>query len=167
MKAFRSALLGLLLLAAAGTAAHAQDVGLPLGATPSPVVIEDLEGNAVDLGEFIGKRPVMLQFWAQWCEICEELLPQVRAAKKKFGDRAEFLLVGVAVNQTPRSIKRHVAKHRMPGRVLWDVNGRATRAFMAPSTSYVVVLDKRGSVVYTGVGEEQDIVAAVQKAMRR
>jgi TATA-box binding protein (TBP) (component of TFIID and TFIIIB) len=30
-----------------------------------------------------------------------------------------------------------------------------------------VVVDKAGKVVYTGVGGEQDIDAAVQKAMRR
>ena len=31
----------------------------------------------------------------------------------------------------------------------------ATRAYQAPSTSYVVVLDAKGRVVYTGVGADQ------------
>ena len=53
----------------------------------------------------------------------------------------------------------------MPGRVLWDTRGRATRAFQAPTTSYIVVLDAQGRVVYSGAGEEQDVVAAVEKAV--
>jgi hypothetical protein len=37
---------------------------------------------------------------------------------------------------------------------------------MAPSTSYVVVLDAAGRVVYTGVGAEQDLAAVVAKLVK-
>jgi hypothetical protein len=69
------------------------------------------------------------------------------------------------VNQTPRTIRRHVDRHEMPGRVLFDARGRAARAFMAPTTSYVVALDAQGRVVYTGVGADQDIARAAARAM--
>jgi hypothetical protein len=36
---------------------------------------------------------------------------------------------------------------------------------MAPTTSYVVALDARGRVVYTGVGEDQDIAGAARRAV--
>jgi ribosomal protein S5 len=36
--------------------------------------------------------------------------------------------------------------------------------FLVPATSYVIVLDRNGKVVYTGVGGDQDLVAAVRKA---
>ena len=39
------------------------------------------------------------------------------------------------------------------------------RAFDAPATSYVVVLDKTGKVVYTGLGGKQNLDAAIQKAL--
>ena len=35
-----------------------------------------------------------------------------------------------------------------------------------PATSYVVVTDRTGKVVYTGLGGEQDIEAAIQKALK-
>jgi len=47
---------------------------------------------------------------------------------------------------------------------LWDGNGAAVRAFQAPSTSYIAVLDSKGRVVYTGVGEDQNIEAAMETA---
>ena len=34
-----------------------------------------------------------------------------------------------------------------------------------PATSYVVVLDKKGKVVYTGLGGKQDLEAAIRKAL--
>jgi len=38
-------------------------------------------------------------------------------------------------------------------------------AYDVPATSYVVVADKTGKVVYTGVGGTQNIDAAIRKAM--
>ena len=52
-------LTGLMLVAGVSTAAAQVEgeVGIPLGSMPAAVVIEDLDGQPVDLGEFIGKKP--------------------------------------------------------------------------------------------------------------
>src|SRR6267378_8650357 len=155
--------LGLLVMAPA--LARAQDViGIPVGETPPAVTLESLTGDSVALSQWIGKKPVLVEFWATWCPICAELLPRMAAAQKKFGDRAEFLVVAVAVNQSKNSVRRHLESHPMPFTFLWDGNGVAVRAFQAPSTSYIAVLDAKGRVVYTGVGADQDIEAALEKA---
>jgi thiol-disulfide isomerase/thioredoxin len=143
----------------------AQDViGIPVGQTPPAVTLENLNGDSVSLAQWIGKKPVIVEFWATWCPVCEELLPRMEAAQKKYGDKAEFIVVAVAVNQSKNSVRRHLQKHPMPFTFLWDGNGAAVRAFQAPSTSYIAVLDAKGRVVYTGVGENQDIEAALEKA---
>lgn len=157
-------LVGLLLLAPA--LLRGQDViGIPLGQTPPAVTVEDLNGDTVSLARWVGKKPVILEFWATWCPICEELLPRMEAAQKKYGDKAEFVVVAVAVNQSQSSVRRHIEKHPMPFTFVWDGNGAAVRAFQAPSTSYIAVLDAKGKVVYTGVGEDQNIEAAIQKGL--
>ena len=160
--------LPLLLLAALllPASAAAQQVGLPLGTVPEGAVLEDLEGNAVDLGALVGTKPMLVEFWATWCPLCEALEPRIEAARRRFGDRVEFVIVAVGVNQTPRRIRRHLEEHPAPGRVLFDARGRASRAFQAPTTSYIVVLDAKGRAVYTGVGEDQDIEAAVARALQ-
>jgi peroxiredoxin len=145
--------------------ASAQDVGLDLGTVPEAVQVVDLDGNTVDLAEYVGRRPVLLQFWATWCPLCEALEPGFRAAKRQHGDAIDIVIIAVGVNQTQRSIRRHLERHELPGRVLFDARGRATRAFRAPTTSYVVALDRNGRVVYTGVGADQDIAAAATRAV--
>jgi len=143
-----------------------QDViGIPVGETPPAVTLESLNGESVALSQWIGKKPVIVEFWATWCPICAELLPRMEAAQRKFGDRAEFLVVAVAVNQSKNSVRRHLERHPMPFTFLWDGNGAAVRAFQAPSTSYIAVLDAKGHVVYTGVGADQEIDAAIDKAV--
>lgn len=156
----------LVALVAAAGAVQAQDIGLPIGTAPPAVTIEDLDGQAADLSTVIGRKPVLLEFWATWCPQCEALFPRMEAAHRRFGGDAEFIVIAVAVNQTQRSIRRHLERHPMPFRVLWDTQGRAVRAFQAPTTSYVVVLDAGGKVVYTGTGPDQDIEEAVLKAVR-
>ena len=46
----------------------AQDpLGLPVGAKAPGAVVQTLDGKRVDLSSYIGKGPVVLEFWALWC----------------------------------------------------------------------------------------------------
>jgi len=146
--------------------AQDDDLGIAIGTRPEAVTIEDLDGRPVDLSQIIGKKPVLLEFWATWCPLCAALFPRIEAAQRRFGNRVDFVVVAVGVNQSQVAIKRHLTRHPMPFRILWDGHGRAVRAFQAPSTSYVVVLDSVGKVAYTGLGAEQDIEAAVRRVAR-
>lgn len=154
-----------LVLANAPLFGQTDEVGLPLGTVPEAVVIEDLDGNDVDLAQYIGGKPALFQFWATWCEDCKQLEPKMIAAHEQYGDQVTFIAVSVAVNQSKRSIERHLEKNPVPHIVLWDTRGRAVRAFAAPTTSYVALLDADGKVVYTGVGGDQDIEMAIRRVV--
>ena len=142
-----------------------QDVGLPLGTKAPAATVVDLDGKSVDLAQYVGKQPVLLEFWATWCPLCKALEPSLKAAHAKYGGKVTFVAVGVGVNETPASIKRHLAADPLPFPVLYDANGAAVRAYLAPTTSYIVVLDGAGKVVYTGAGAEQDITAVLQRLL--
>jgi thiol-disulfide isomerase/thioredoxin len=150
--------------AASGAVAQAENqVGLPAGTAPPDVELEDLDGNAVQLGDLVGSGPVLIEFWATWCPVCEQLAPEMDAAHERFGDRVRFVVIAVGVNQSQRSVRRHLEEHPMPYLFLWDGKGRAVRAYRAPTTSYIVILDAGGKVAYTGVGERQDLVGALER----
>lgn len=164
----RHLLLALVLAAAVAAPLRAQDdLGIALGATPPAASVQDMDGNAVNLATIFGTKPVLIEFWASWCEICETLLPRMEAAHRRWGSQVEFVVMGVGVNQSRNTMQRHLTRHPMPFRFFYDADGGAVRAFQAPSTSYIVVLDARGRVVYTGIGESQDIDAAVRRALPR
>ena len=146
-------------------AIQAQDLGIPVGSTPSSAVVESLDGKPVDLGRWVGKTPVLIEFWATWCPQCKALEPAMKTAQKKYGGRVKFLAVAVSVNQSPTLVGRYAKKHALPAEVLFDRTGAATDAYDVPATSYVVVLDRAGKVVYTGQGGEQDLEGAIKKAM--
>ncbi len=138
--------------------------GIKVGSVAPVVSVNDLDGKPVSLGQWIGKKPVMLEFWATWCENCEALLPRVNAAKKEVGDRVQFLGVNVTVNQSPERVRRYVEQHELPFQVLYDDKGTSIRAYEAPATSYIVIVDSAGKVVYTGVGADQRFEPALKRA---
>ncbi len=152
-------------LACAGACAEAQDIGMPLGTVPPAAEVQDMTGATANLSQVVGRKPVLVEFWASWCEVCEALLPRMRAAHARYGDRVEFIVVGVGVNQTLRTMQRHLERHPMPFRFYFDPRGAAVRAFQAPATGYVAVLDAQGRTVYTGAGEHQDLEAALRRAV--
>jgi thiol-disulfide isomerase/thioredoxin len=149
-----------------GQALYAQEDGIGVGATAPAVVVHDLEGKAVDLGQYIGRKPVFLEFWATWCESCQALLPRVRAAHAVYGDKVEFIGVNITVNQTQEQVRHYVETHKPPFRTLYDDEGTSTRAFQVPATSYVVIVDRSGKIVYTGSGGAQKFDDALRRITR-
>ena len=150
----------------APTEAGAQEP-LKVGERPEAAALETLEGEPIQLEDLIGERPVVLEFWATWCPVCRALEPKMLAAEERFGDRVDFLVIAVGVGQTPQSIRAHLRRHPQPGRVLWDARGAAVRAFSAPGTGIVFILDEDGEVVYQGAGSEQDLEGVLAELLAR
>src|SRR6185437_14286073 len=47
---------------------RAQETGLPVGSkAPTSTIVETLEGKSFDIGQYVGKTPVLIEFWATWC----------------------------------------------------------------------------------------------------
>ncbi|MFN8579606.1 MAG: TlpA disulfide reductase family protein [Gemmatimonadaceae bacterium] len=152
-------------LLGAGRTAAAQDSGIAVGAQAPSAAVETLDGKATDLNAYVGKSPVLIQFWATWCPNCKALEPRIDAAMKKYGAKMKFVAVAVSVNQSVERVKAYKEKHGMAQDIVWDKKGFAADAYEVPATSYIVVVNAKGTVVYTGVGAEQDVEAAVRKAL--
>ena len=155
----------ILLLSALGSPLAAQDIGLELGTVAPDAKVETLDGAAADLSRYVGKKPVLMEFWATWCGNCHELEPSLKALHAKYGAKMAFVGVAVSVNQSPQRVKAYVAKNKIPWDQVFDKKGDASGAYDAPATSYVVILDATGKVIYTGLGGKQDLEPAIKKAI--
>jgi len=127
----RSALLAaaLLLPAAAGLAVLAlaqrdpPTVAAPTRLSPVPTVrtyptgmpapdlrLTTLDGGTVHLAALRG-RPVVVNFWASWCEPCARELPLLAKARAAHGAEGLALVGVLAANDQPGPARRFAARH--------------------------------------------------------
>ena len=144
---------------------NAQESGIMLGAKAPVRTLDDANGKAFDLASVIGKRPVLMEFWATWCPNCKALEPALMAAHKKYGKQVEFIAVAVPINQTLARVQRYVREYKYEFPMLWDKDGLLAADYEVPATSYVVLIDRTGKVVYTGVGGDQKLEEEIKKVL--
>jgi thiol-disulfide isomerase/thioredoxin len=95
----------------------------PPGRTAPPLRLRTLDGRRLDLAALRG-RPVLVNFWATWCEPCVREFPLLRQAAA--AHRAERLaLVGVLVEDQPAAARAFVRRHGGGWPVGVDPQGRA------------------------------------------
>lgn len=154
-------------MAAAALPAAAQEEGIEIGAQAPAVVVMDLDGEPRDLGAILGRKPVLLEFWATWCTSCQAMMPTLRTMRDEFGDAVEFYGVNVTISETRDGVREYVKEHAPPFETLYDEEGVAARAYDPPATSYIVITDAAGKVVYTGSGGQQNLEPALRQVTGR
>ncbi|MEO7043318.1 MAG: redoxin family protein [Gemmatimonadaceae bacterium] len=140
------------------------DEGIAVGAAAPSVVVLTTAGKSVTVTPTIG-RPMLIEFWATWCEFCERLEPTMKTVYGKYGNKVQFAAIAVNVNQTPRRVAKHVTDRSLKYPVYYDESGKAVSAYDVAATSFVVIIGKDGKVAYTGVGDKQDLDAALKKVL--
>ena len=117
----------------------------PLVGKPAPnFVLRDLDGNVVSLEALRGK-PVLINFWATWCQPCIVEHPVLQAGARRYKDRVHFL--GVIYQDETEAIEQFIRERGSWGPSLVDPEvkvGIAYGVYGAPETFFV---DKNGVIV--------------------
>ena len=154
--------------AAVGTVAVvASAIGLPGGPSPaaSPLVVgrsplldrpaptfqlARLDGGSVRLEDYRG-RPVIVNFWASWCEPCKAEFQLFRAARKShIAERLEIL--GVVYNDSPDAARRFFAAQKGEWPALADPGGAVARAYGVLALPITYYVDREGVVRWVSYG---------------
>jgi peroxiredoxin len=160
-----AAVLALVAVSLEAAPAGAQHPGAGEQRAPA-MVLTRLDGSQLDLGRYIGEAPIVLHFFAAWCSQCRQQMPSLRAAIDRYGKSVKFVGVAVSANQSLERARRYAAQHEMKHDVVYDARGTAVDQFNVATTSYLIVVDRSGRIVFTGSGGDLDVVAAVGRALR-
>ena len=117
----------------------------PLVDTPAPgFALSDLDGQPVSLDELRG-QPVMINFWATWCQPCVAEHPVLQAAARRYEGRAHF--IGVIYQDDPDLIRAFLARRGGWGTTLLDPDGETAIAYGVYGAPETFFIDAGGTVV--------------------
>jgi len=134
--------------------------------------LRDVDGKTVKLSDYLGKNPILIDFWATWCNPCKVELPHLEAIYKKYKDQG---LVFMAISEdSPRSVskvKPYVRTKGFEAIIPLDPDGQVLRKFFGEDIlPYTILIDREGQIVrtFTGFvpGQEKDIEKLVEELVQ-
>lgn len=128
-------------------------VALGTGATAPDFTLTTYDGEVVKLSDLYKEKPVILQFWATWCDICDREFPENNTYAQQNRDKFYFVAVnwGESTGQVENYIRR---KNLDPSAIkfLMNENSDVVRAFGVRGTPTHLIVDKSGKISFYNVG---------------
>jgi peroxiredoxin len=149
-----AALAAALVFTAVPAGAELEGMRIKVGEKAPDFTLKDLKGNPITLSSFLGKKIVMLDFWATWCGVCKREMPVLEKVYKEYkGKGVEFL--GVTLDENIVQITKIIESKGVTYPTLIDLGARvATEVYqLAGPIPLKVVIDKKGIVRYSHVGD--------------
>ncbi len=106
--------------------------------------LPDLDGAPKSLGRFVGKKPVLLVFWAAWCPLCKEQVPVIN----RIHGQGDVEVLAVNVKESPKKVKAAARSLDISYPVLLDSDGSVAKKYKVPGVPVYIVIDNAGRIVY-------------------
>ena len=105
-------------------------------------------------------KPVLLDFWATWCQPCIASLPKLAELAKEAAPKG-LVLLSVDEDREEKRATDFLAKHNYTWPNTHD-DGSFHEAFNRLGIPLVVLIDEHGKIVFWGSGEdERDLRMAI------
>lgn len=116
-------------------------VGSPF---PADVVLEDADGNVVDISSFKGKY-LYIDLWASWCGPCCKEVPYLQAIEKDFQD-SNIVFLSISTDTDKEAWKNKMAELNMHGNQLHDRNNTLCNSLNVRGIPFFLIYDKEGKL---------------------
>jgi peroxiredoxin len=133
--------------------------------------LTDVDGKSVALGDYLGKKAILLDFWATWCKPCIAEMGHLQKMYEAKKDGFVVLAISMDASETEAQVAPTVKTKGWTFPVLLDSETRATSLYNPRrSAPYTVLINKQGKVVKKregyNPGDEAEIEKDIDAAMK-
>jgi peroxiredoxin len=121
---------------------------------PAPdFVLKNLAGKKVRLSSYKGKKVVLLDFWATWCNVCKKQLPAINRDYNKYRDQG-YEVLSIVLNASDAAGVRKIKKSKkLDFPILLDAQWKVSKKYgLEGPIPVMVVVDINGIVRFTHFG---------------
>jgi cytochrome c biogenesis protein CcmG/thiol:disulfide interchange protein DsbE len=119
--------------------------GSPLLNRPAPeFTLSDLDGEPVSLSDYRG-RPLMLNFWASWCEPCKVEFPLFQAAREQHAG-AGLEILGIVHDDSADAAAAFVEEEGSEWPALLDADDAVWTAYAGLGVPTTFFIDREGVI---------------------
>jgi peroxiredoxin len=148
----------LLLAAFVGGRASAERALVPpaIGAKVADVAMKDVSGHSRTLGEYKGKKAIVVIFVGTQCPIANLYFPTLAEMQKRYADKGvQFLAINSNEQDSFEDVVAHARERKLPFPVLKDAGQRTADALGARRTPEAFLLDGNRTIRYRGRIDDQ------------
>jgi thiol-disulfide isomerase/thioredoxin len=131
------------------------------------VALSDSRGRPVNLAAYKG-RVVLLDFWATWCEGCQEEIPWFKEFQKKYS-KAGLTVVGASLDDDGwKSVKPYLRSHRINYRIAVSTLDSAKQFGVDKGMPVTLLVDRAGKIadLHPGVVDKSAFEAEIQALLK-
>jgi cytochrome c biogenesis protein CcmG/thiol:disulfide interchange protein DsbE len=118
--------------------------GANIGAAAAEFEVTTLDGQAVRLDTFRG-QPLVLNFFASWCDPCREEMPLLNALTSESGRRG-YRVFGIAVQDQRGALVQYAKEGPVSFPIALDLNSRVQRAYWVFGPPATFFIDSHGMI---------------------
>jgi cytochrome c biogenesis protein CcmG/thiol:disulfide interchange protein DsbE len=152
-------MVGWVAMGAMGTGALGQD---PFGRAAPDFTLPKLNGKGdVSISDFKGK-PVVLNFWASWCDPCKQEAPTLAAAQQQWKD-AGVVFLGVDTEDTRDEARVFEGQYGITWESAFDPQGQLADQYAVLGYPETFFIDAKGKIraKYVGPIPSEDLNAYI------
>ena len=147
----------------------ANNMAFPKAGFPAPdFELDNLDSQSIRLSELRG-TPVVLNFWATWCQPCRIEMPAIQKARNSYqNDELVILAVNMTDQDSLDQVHEFVNRYNLTFDILLDENGKAASAYRVsalPSTFFIGADGTIDEVVIGGPMSEALLLSRIEKLM--
>jgi peroxiredoxin len=150
-----------------GVAAQDTAMRLQIGDKAPDFSLEEFStGQPVSLSQFLGKKVVMLEFWATWCDICKGEMPRLVEEYEAYKDKG-YVLLGITLSRGDKKDREKIQELKdrfgLTYPLLLDTEFEvATKTYgLSGPIPLKTIIDCQGVIRYSHVGDYGDGVSEV------
>jgi cytochrome c biogenesis protein CcmG/thiol:disulfide interchange protein DsbE len=145
-----SGLIALLVLI--GAAMFIRFLGNAAQGDKAPFVnLTTFDGQQITYAELKGKV-IVLNFWASWCNPCEDEAADLEAAWRYYKDSGQVVFIGIDYADTDREAKAYLDRFDITYLNGPDLGGKMSQAYRIRGVPETYIIDQNGRIANTMIG---------------